>query len=270
MKNFGVKQLALLFLFIVSGLQLSAQNGSDNDVAALKQFITKVYQDGVTNLTTSNVNELLKNFDRSFVGSAVDVALDGKVEVKEMNIESLTQTLNSLAKNEVLDVKWSIESYHSAVVKGKTGAVSFDIQYSLVKNGQVISSGVNSMDVITRKTMKGWKISYSSTIQVEETRNMGNCYCEIYSQGKTDFLTLLLMPDGSEYTESTDKFKVAESGARRVIKVNGEDIYEWNKKTGEISIEGSRVGEAKRQETAIRAILKFVNAEKCQRIVTNN
>ena len=268
MKNLGYKLLALFVFVSVFGLNVSAQNGTGDDVSELKDFIRSVYETGVTNLNNNNVTEFLVNFDKSFVGSRVDVALDGKVEVNNSDYSTLVNSLKGLSKSESVKVTWVIQEYHSAVVKGKTGAVSFDIQYSLEKNGQTISSGTNSMDVITRKTFNGWRVSYSSTIQVEETRNLGNCYCEIYSQGKTDFLTQLLMPDGSEYLESTDKFKIITSGSRRVIRVNGEDHYDWDLKTGEVLIEGKRIGEAKKNETAIKAILKFLRSERCQRIVT--
>lgn len=259
--------LALCLCNIV-GLNVHAQ---DNE-ASLREFIRELYQTKITNIQQETTESILQHFDRKYVGSIVNVSLDGRVETEQVNYDQLQIDIKEAKKlNGDITLKWDIQNIHSAKVKGNTGAVSFDIQYSLNKKGEVISSGTNSMDVICRKKSNSWVVIFSSTISVEDVRNMGNCYCEIYGQNNgSSMLSQTLIPDGAEYIESTDKFKFITQDGIKYIKINGEETFKWESNSKDVYRQEKRVGKATTNREAVKVILREINSERCQQVTIDN
>jgi len=262
--------LALSFS-LVTWIPTTYAQDNAADVESLKSFVRDIYEVYVSNESKDLNSEKFKGFfDRQFIGSEVQVDLTGKVRAEQDNLETLLKDFNRYRLSDAVDAKFKVKQFNSTQVKGKTGVVIMDLDFELVKNGEVISRGNQSVSLTARKYQNTWKVTFMNRVFVQSEVYMGNCYCDLFSRGEDDFATFLTMPDGDAYVTATDQFKVAVSGSRRVIKMNGEDWYEWDPQTGAITKGNKKVGSARAATTAIKMILQSVNSEKCQKVVSSN
>lgn len=261
-----VFRIALAIILSTSFSTSFAQESSD-EIASLKAFINNMYSDYFSANNTGTLEEYTVLFDPRFKGNDVEVDIQGEVSILQQDLASMLKTYKRLSSDKTAQVKYNLNQYRSAYVKGATGVAVFDVDFEITKNDEVISKGQQTISFILKKSRDTWKITYMDRVYVQSEVYQGNCFCELFTQGD-QFATFLTVPDGDEYITVNDRFELLESPQRRAIRRNGDEMYDWNKSNGELTLGDERVGNAMTTTTAINAILKYNNADRCQRVRT--
>lgn len=238
------------------------------DEASLKTFITEFYQ-SVSNASKEGVEaDFQSYFARDFQGTDVEVDLGGEVEVASLDYNSNLEYYNRFRKVSGLSISFNVTKFNTVAIKGNTGVASFEVDFTLSKGGSTMSKGQQTVSLTARSSGDNWKISFINRLYVQSEVYMGSCVCDVYSQGDNNFATFLTVPDGDSYQTSSDRFEIIETTNKRVIRYNGTENFVWNKETDEISQGDLIVGTAKLSETAIKMILKSLNEDHCQTVIS--
>ena len=260
---FRLALIAILFLTANTGF---SQDNSE-DLASLKQFINDMYTTYYSASKTGDVEGYKELFDLRFKGSDVEVDVQGEVVVAQHDLTSMVNNYKKYFSNNSAQVKYTLGEYRNAYVKGPTGVAVFDVDFEIVKNSEVISKGQQTISFILKKYRGTWKITFMNRVYVQSEVYVGICYCDLFPK-EDQFATFLTVPDGDEYKTVNDRFELLESTQRRAFRLNGEELYDWDLKTGQVSYGDEKLGSANNSGNAIKLILKSVNSDRCQRVVT--
>ena len=245
--------------------------GYSQDAESLKEFISRFYNDFISNETESLQSEKFESFFApQFKGTDVEVDLNGDVEAYDLDLDAIVETYRRYRKVSGLDINFSITKFNTVAIKGKTGVASFEVDFELSKNGATMSKGQQMVSLTAKTRGDSWQISFINRLYVQSEVYKGTCVCDIFTQGSDNFATFLTVPDGDSYLTSSDRFEMLEGTEQRVIRVNGTQVYEWNGNTNEVLVEDKSLGIARLPETAIKLILKEMNIEKCQAVTSQN
>lgn len=244
--------------------------GQSND-EAFRAFIRDVYMKRTNAMSdTRDIGPLLEAFDPQYQGRAIDVSVEGKLDIRAVDYSSLKVQLRNYADRPGIDVIWSVPDNFYVKTNGATGVAGFVLQIKVISNGEVMSEGSTLMEVIARKRQDGFKIIYSSAANVDEVTYSGPCFLDTYSKGNNSFLTQLSYPTGRTYKTETYSFNVGERSDKRWIRVNdGEFLFDWSKGTGEVKSGEQTIGQASNHNTAIKIILKELSMGKCTVVEPN-
>jgi hypothetical protein len=255
------------FLLIAIAAFLFSQIGLAQDealVADYKAFVEKTFEQDFNSMSeTRKVDPFMANFSETFVGTIVDIGLDGKGDKDAITYENLRNSLLRLIGKGSITIKWDITDITYTNVKGKTGVSGFLVTATYFRDGEVIRELTNMGEIVSTKTHTGWKITYFSLMSIEESVFRGSCYCDIYSQDKKRYLTQTYVPNGAEFEMSTDNIVIGEYRGKRFIRINDEVVFYWNLTTGKITIEEKEIGVANGPSLAIKLVLKYLNNEHC-------
>ncbi|MAX78818.1 MAG: hypothetical protein CL843_01410 [Crocinitomicaceae bacterium] len=256
--------MAFLFLF-VGTFSVNAQK----DVESFKAFVSSIYTDYISQGNQSYTEDDFRNlFVVDFQGTDVEVTIDGNVEVEDLDRDAMVNLYSLYQKATTLDINFSIAKYNTVEVKGSTGVASFEVNFELAKNGQTMSKGQQMVVLTAVKYGSSWKITFMNRVYVQSEVFKGACVCELLSGGNV-YGSFLTVPEGASYQSANDRFEVVEVSNARLIKMNGSDMYPWNKETDQITTQdGKVIGEANLPETAIALILQSIYEDKCQSVVT--
>jgi hypothetical protein len=276
MKKFYAFMVAALFL-VTGAIAQEEEKTNQEKVEELKTHIRTMYESYLSGPSTlATEEEFLKLFDMRFVGSEVKVDVLGVVDIKKTNrgtmLEDFKNYKKSLPGAGIGNLRFTIKKFHTVAVKGKTGVAALDITFEVFKEGELISKGDQTVSMTLLETNDGWKVTYLSRLYVESEKYLGKCICQIFGNAGADnmgsFATYLTVPDGDEYMELNDRFVISKKGEKASIMKNGDDEYSWNLSTGEITKGTEVIGNARTYSTAIKNVLKYANAERCQRVET--
>lgn len=258
-------------LSILTFLLLGAMPGFSQEEENLKEFITRFYADFISNETQSLQSEKFESFFvPQFKGTDVEVDLNGDVEVFDLDLDAIVEMYSRYRKVSGLDINFNITEFNNVAIKGKTGVASFEVDFELAKNGATMSKGQQMVSLTAKKRADSWQISFINRLYVQSEVFKGTCVCDIFTQGSDNFATFLTVPDGDSYLTSSDRFEIMEGTEQRIVRVNGTNVYQWNKSTNEVITEEDELGVARLPETAIKLILKQMNTEKCQSVTSSN
>jgi hypothetical protein len=244
--------------------------GQNND-DAFRAYIKDVYMTRINTMSdTRDIGPVLEAFDPQYQGRAIDVSVDGKLNIRAVDHASLKQQLKNYTDRPGMDISMSVPDNFYVQTNGATGVAGFVLDIKVISNGEVMSEGSTLMEVIARKRHDGYKIVYSSAANVDEVTYSGPCFVDTYSKGSNSFLTQLSYPTGRTYKTETYSFQIGERGEKRWIRVNdGEYFYDWTKGVGDIKSGEKVLGQTLNQSTAIKIILKELSMGKCTVVQPN-
>jgi len=264
----NLTQALLAILFVTSSVV--AQTNQE-EIANLEGFIKNMYEGHFSSSNSSiSESEFEALFDKRFKGTEVDVR--GEVQIRTTDLGTMKEDYQRFKNNRKSALRFAIKEFHTVSIKGKTGVASMTLEFQLMMDNEPISKGEQAISMTLRKFEDTWKITFINRLFVESEKYVGNCICELFSEGGANkdgmgkYATYLTMPDGDEYMEANDRFTITAKGANREITRNGDDSYEWNIKSGDIVKNGEVIGNAKVPSTAIKNVLKYVNSDRCQRV----
>lgn len=259
-------------LFLLAGIcfTLLVQNVSAQEEALIndyKAFVERTFEKDFNTMSeTREVEPFMENFSEGFGGAIVNIGLDGKSNTENIHHENLKVVLSRLIGKGSIKIKWDITKITYENVKGKSGVAGFLVTATYFRDGEIIKELTNMAEVVSARTHNGWKVSYFSLLSVEESVFRGDCYCDIYSQDESRFLTQTYIPNGPEFEMTTDHFVIGTFKGKRYIRLNDEIIYYWNLESGKITFEDAIIGTAKTHNLAIKIALKHNNAAKCSSV----
>ena len=263
-------QALLGILFITS--TAVAQTGQE-EKAKLEGFIKNMYENHFSSASASiSESEFEALFDKRFKGTEVEVDVRGEVQIRTTDLGTMKETYKRFKDSGKNVIRFAVKEFHTVSIKGATGVASMTLEFELLSDNELISKGEQAVSMTLRKFEDTWKITFINRVFVESEKYLGNCICEMFSEGGANkdglgrYATYLTMPDGDEYVEANDRFTVSAKGVNREITRNGDDSYDWDIKSGNIVKNGEVIGNAKMPSTAIKNILKSVNSDRCQRI----
>ncbi len=253
---------AVCMLFCGLSSFASAPNESE-----LKTFVKQIYESYLSDESKQLDDDFRALFSPSFVGEDVEVGLDGAVSLNTLDLDKTVALFSRYKRAAGIDITYTITSFHSVAVKGNTGVATFEVDFQLAKDGELISRGSQHISLIAIRNSSSWKVSYLNRLYVHNQVFKGNCYCEVYSQGASDFATFLTVPDGDDYQTMNDKFEIVNASNRKGIKHAGGEVYAWNKKNNMIYLGDQVIGKAFSAEAAISNVLKNVYSERCNQVI---
>lgn len=260
MKNIFFLVAAICFAFI-------SPNAFAQDEALIndyKAFVERTFETEFNAMSeTASVDSYLKNFSQGVVGTIVNIGLDGKGKTEQVDAEHLKEQLVKLIGKGSIKIKWDITDLTYTTVKGKTGVCGFLITATYFRDGEVIKEITNVGRAVSTRQQDSWKVTYFSLISIEENVTRGNCYCDIYSQDQSNFLTQTYVPNGTSFELSTDNIVIGTFKGKRYIRLNAETVYYWNPTSGDITFDNVKIGTANGTSLAIKVILKHSNNDRC-------
>ena len=263
-----LKNTLALFSLLVFAFAVRAEEPTKE---SLQAFIESVYEQQINNLSFDDPGELeevMKNFDKSFTGTRALVTIDGNTEVITLNQRTMRERYSRTSRLPGgLNVHYSISDYNTLEVRGDIGIANYTVEYSNMVGGEKIQSGRILIQLAARHFNNGtWKIIFINQFEVESTRFIGTCQTSIFSNGN-GYVAQTLIPDGEQSREEFNRFEVKQNGNHKVVKIDGNSIYNWNTSTGLITSQsGDQVGAAQTDNTALQLIIKYVYQPNCSTI----
>lgn len=278
-----MRHVVLLLISCLSVAKLYAQS-FDKSSEGLRAFVKDFYENKVNNLKkTKNVQGIQQHIAPVFNGKEVNVDLDGGVQILKLSRSFILNRVETYMAFKDLEVMYSIHKFYAARIISNVGIAEFELKYKLREGKITVSEGTMNMNLIAKHDGEKWLIAYINDLGIDELKVRGECYCQIYSKGKTKAFATLLYPDGDQYTEEMYNVKIGEPFDYSVIPVtipfdiltssrtyvykftfNNDDVYHWYSKTGEVYKDKKSIGNARSQNKVIRKILMFKHKESCR------
>lgn len=258
-----------LLLIALSPAVVSAQKNE----AGLKKLFSGLYENHLSNSSKSLEDSEFRNlFAPDFVGSQVEIALEGEANFKQLDFNTFKESYEIYRVSSGVGIQFKINNYNKVVIKGKTGVVNLDMSFEIKKNGNVLSKGEYTVSATALLVNdKDWRLTFLNSVYVQGEVFKGACLCELYKQGDKSFATFLTVPDGNKYETRTDRFKVTEKGNKVFIEMNSAEQYILDTKKKSVTIGDKEIAsQVSQPSTAIANILRHLNAEKCQNVEINN
>ena len=266
--HYFTKSITAVIICLLVGSITNAQ-----DEASLKRFVEGFYEGYLSDESRSLNSPNFRNyFDEGFVGSDVDVDLQGNVEYSQLDFEKMKKEYERYRMADGIGIDFEVTDFHNAVVKGNTGIVSMQLDFTINKNGSMISKGTYDVSLTAKSYEEEWKITFINSVFIESEVFMGKCICEIFKKDDTKYATFLTVPDGDTYTSRTDRFEVSPDADQRVVTLNSDQKFSWNTKSNKVYAPGDEVigSSVIQPSTAILNVLRFANKDKCQSIETKD
>jgi len=261
-----IKSLLFLSFVLFCGLNTVKAQATEE---SLKSFLSELYAAKANQLSAGgvHVDEFLENYEQGFSGQVVRVEYDGRVEIVPQTIVELRRALSEFANmGSDVKVKFNLNTFNSLTVKNKVGVATFEVGYEVTKGGQALSKGTELYSITARMYSDGnWRVSYVNRIEVEAERFVGDCICEVFDKGNT-YVAILTVPDGDNVETVNQRVEVITTPDRRAMKVNGDDLFEWDKETGEVKKDGKVLGKSQVAKIALIDVMKYYYPERCQNI----
>lgn len=194
-------------------------------------FFTKDFESQVSYLTVSGVSKIEKNEKQNPYLEQFFKTPDLKVDLTERETE--------------------------VIVKGRNGVLFFDGEFTVTQNtGDLILRGKVFLILNYRNTDDSWKIShiFGSIVNLEEKK--GDCNCKIFDAETGEYIVKTSLPEGETYTSVNNEVKIKNGEI-----VFNEKTYQWDGST--VSLEGTEIGTAGDNKTAIRVVSQNYYEEKC-------
>lgn len=266
------KQVKYFVLLLAVSLSANALTAQGNE-SGLKKLFSDLYEGYLSNSSKSlDDSEFRQFFTPEFVGSQVEIGIEGAVDFKQLDFEKFKEAYEIYRVSSGVGIQFKIKNYNKVVIKGKTGVVNMDMAFEIKKDGNTLSKGEYTVSATTVLVNdKSWKLTFLNSVYVQSEVFKGACLCELYKQGEESFATFLTVPDGNRYETRTDRFRVTEKGNNVFIEMNGADRYVLNTKKRTVMLgEEEIASQVSRPATAIANILRHLNSAKCQNVEINN
>jgi hypothetical protein len=246
--------------------------GISQESSEFEKFLDNTFEVNLSNLDNgNNIAPFLKAFSEDLVWVNADVAIDGRVTQLKSDKDGLRKGLKQLQGSADLNVKWVIEKYNDVSKVEETRIAKFEVSVSLFAGKDLISTGINHVQVIAKKMDGFYSITYISVLQISDKLYFGPCYVHISKTEKDNFVTTTSFPNGTDYEFVEKKITFSESNGKKVVEIEGVDQkYFWNPKMNTVSMEmdgGRKIGSATETNGIMLVVLKDQASEKCAKMV---
>lgn len=164
--------------------------------------------------------KVLTYMDKDVLGTLVTTDLNNKVTTFDSDFSGFDNHLKGILLKEGLLIDYKITNIPRAYVSGDAGIVVYEATYRQEKNGEVWSSGDETVALTLKKDKeKQWKIIHYTTIAFENAKFKGQCFCSIKEAEKQNYQTSTTAPAGKGYSAYTHDFKFIDKDQDKIIEV---------------------------------------------------
>ncbi|WP_448519530.1 hypothetical protein [Rhodoflexus sp.] len=228
---------------------------------------------------TKDKSSVLKFMHDKVTASLFNANVMGRYRSFTGDYQGLDEHLTKLANADNLNLNYKLTGIAAEHLSEDIGSVVYTADYQMEREGSVWEKGTEQVTLVFKKFGNEWKIVYYNTINIEDEKLRGDCFCEIFESKPGNFVTKTTLPGGRGYTEDLQNFEFLQRPEGRVIR-SGMQIFRWSD-AGEISYTPQRdskpssvapaevklPGSATERDQAIMLILKEVNyKESCANI----
>lgn len=163
---------------------------------------------------------VLAYMDKDVLGTLVTTDLNNKVTTFDSDFAGFDNHLKGILFKEGLLIDYKINNVPRVYVNGDAGVVVYEATYRQEKNGEVWSSGDETVSLTLKKDKdKKWKIIHYTTIAFENAKFKGQCFCSIKEAEKQSYQTSTTAPAGRGYSVYTHDFKFTDKDQDKIIEV---------------------------------------------------
>lgn len=213
---------------------------------------------------TKDKSSVLKFMHEKVSASLFNSNVSGKYRSFTGDYQSFDEYLTKLANAENFNLNYKLTGIAAEHSTDDIGSVVYTAEYQIERDGSVWEKGREQVALVFKKFGNDWKIVYYNSINIEDEKLRGDCFCELFESKPGNFVTKTTVPGGRGYTEDLQNFEFVQKADGRIIR-SGNTVYQWAD-SGEISYTPQR--DAKASSIAPAAItLPGVAAEKEQAIM---
>jgi len=215
--------LFLLSLFFsLSCLEATAQKKKlKPDEEALKKYIISFGESYGSFGKNKEKDKVLAYMDKDVLGTLVTTDLNNKVTTFDSDFAGFDNHLKGILFKEGLYINYKITNVPRAYVSGEAGVVVYEATYVQEKNGEVWSSGDETVALTLKKDKdQQWKIIHYTTIAFENAKFKGQCFCGVKEIASQNYQTSTTAPSGKGYLAYTHDFKFTDKDQDKIIEVS--------------------------------------------------
>ncbi|MEM6299518.1 MAG: hypothetical protein AAF740_12590 [Bacteroidota bacterium] len=270
--------LSIAFMLFVG--KLYAQDEVDQqrlkDEAAVERIVKDFAREYSDLGQSKDKKKVLQFFNTHMVSNMNFIRIGGRVNVSESNYEKLEDHLEGLLTSELL-VSHKVDQVFHISIKGDIGVISYQNNFEVTKDGDVLSKGSQLVTITQRKFNDEWKIIVYNVTEIEDAKLKGNCLCELFesTDAGIDYVSKVIIPGGTSYKKQLENFQFRPFDGQTIIKT-GDLYFAWMKGqsndifTYDLDKEekGVKIGESADKKTVVLKILESIHAESCTKLVT--
>jgi len=230
---------------------------------------------------TKDKSSVLKFMHEKVASSLFNANVSGKYRSFTSDYQGFDEYLTKLANADNFNLNYKltgIVTEHLSEDIG-IGSVIYTADYQIEREGSIWEKGIEQVTLVFKKFGEDWKIIYYNSINIEDEKLRGDCFCELFESKPGNFVTKTTVPGGRGYTEDLQNFEFLQRPEGRIIRTANQ-VYQWSDE-GAISYTPQRdskassvvpatvflLGTAAEKEQAIILILKEVSyKESCANI----
>ncbi|MCS7019540.1 MAG: hypothetical protein RMJ87_10635 [Cytophagales bacterium] len=248
--------MAACFYFVQTASAQQPKKSSTSPAAATPK---KVVESELRKLTTTFVETygkftqtkdkaaVLKFMYEKVSASLFNANISGKYRVFSGDYQAFDEYLTKLANAENLNLVYKLTGIAAEYTSDDIGSVVYTADYQMEREGSVWEKGIEQVTLVFKKFGNDWKIVYYNTINIEDEKLRGDCFCELFESKPGNFVAKTTVPGGRGYNEDLQTFEFLQKPEGRVIR-SGNQVYLWAE-SGEISYTPQR--DAKTNPTTI-------------------
>ena len=216
---------------------------------------------------TKDINKVLSLFGSNYKNNRSYVGLSGLVKNTTIDYDKFSEHLTENLKNKNYNFKMSIEKVIYEYQNKNAGTIFAIVNFESKIEGKLAEKGTILMNLVASNALGSWKIVHNNTVRVSEAKDIGSCFCYLFSKGEVFFNAETYYPDGVEYEREYKSFRVSiKDGKRKIInRANDNKAFSW-KENGDIYDKSIKVGTAETADKAIQTILTYIYSKSCTKI----
>lgn len=241
-----IKLIALTFLLI--GAQSFAQD------EAVKELLNN-YVSAVNKLPkTQKASNVTQYFHDQYKSYSAELGMSGIVNRTTSDIYDFEEQLQNSIDNSAYKLKLTVDKVLYVNQKNKVGTIAAIIDFESKFEDKIADKGTILLTIIATKSSGEWQIIHSNTTQISESKDVGQCSCNIYKKGEDSqrYLAEVFYPSGLEIGQDFSTYRIAFKKGKRFI-ISDNDDFIWNE-VNEIYLGSKLIGKSEDIKEAIRLI----------------
>jgi hypothetical protein len=200
---------------------------------------------------TKDKSSVLKFMHEKVTASLFNANISGRYRSFTSDYQGFDEHLTKLANAENLNLNYKLSNIVAEHLSEDIGSIVYTADYQIERDGSIWEKGIEQVALVFKKIGNEWKIVYYNTINIEDEKLRGDCFCELFESKPGNFVTKTTVPGGRGYTEDLQNFEFSQKADGRIIRT-GNTVYQWSD-TGEVSYVPQR--DAKSSSVAPAAVV---------------
>ena len=256
----------LCILFAILNLSLVwSQSKGDTEINTLFSRLIKTMNSLGNNGPKYKVLSL---YDDEYKGNTVYVNLSGALVRKNYDKKDISSQLDDIADDDNYNFQLTLDKIVFQSQKESAGIISAIVNFESFINKKSAEKGKMLMDMVgIRGKDKKWKIVQNNMVRVSEAKDIGECVCYMFGNGSTKFITEVYFPDGLEYSQKLEAFRITRKDGVRIIKSNDNE-FSW-KSNGDVYLENKVIGKSEDVKKVVELAVKEIFKDSCAKMSFN-